>query len=183
MIKINLLPYREEKAKAGTKRQLIIGLLSFGAFLLVLIALHIFMIMDVEKLETEVQSARTRLDSLTKVTGDLEKFKADKALLEKKIGIIESLEKNRTFPVHIMDELASRISPQREWITSFAQKDTNLRVEGIAVNNPAIAQFMKELEDSPYIQTVDLISSKQTIISGVKLMGFVLLCTAEAEKE
>lgn len=179
MIKINLLPYREEKEKAGTKRQVFIGLVSFGVFLLLVISLHIYVVMSVAKLETNVQSARTQLDALTKVTGNLEKFKADKAILEKKIGVIKDLEKNRSYPVHIMDELASRISPQREWVTSLAQKDNNLRVEGVAVNNPAIAQFMKRLEDSPYIQTVDLISSKQTIISGVKLMGFVLLCTAE----
>jgi len=81
--------------------------------------------------------------------------------------------------VHIMDELASRISPDSEWLTSVTEKDNSLRVKGVAVNNPAIAQFMKRLEESPYIKTVDLISSKQAVISGVKLMGFVLLCTAE----
>ena len=179
MIKINLLPYREEKKKAGAKRQVLIGLVSSGVFLLLAASLHIYVVVSVAKLETGVQSARIQLDALTKVTGNLEKFKADKELLEKKIGVIKDLEKNRAYPVHIMDELASRISPQREWLTSVAKKDDNLRVEGVAVNNPAIAQFMKRLESSPYIQTVDLISSKQTVISGVKLMGFVLLCTAE----
>ncbi len=73
--------------------------------------------------------------------------------------------------MHIMDELASRISPDSEWLTSVTEKDNSLRVKGVAVNNPAIAQFMKRLEESPYIKTVDLISSKQAVISGVKLMG------------
>jgi type IV pilus assembly protein PilN len=179
MIKINLLPYHEEKKRAGTKRQVLIGLVSFGVFFLLVIFLQICMVASVAKLETEVQSASTQLDALTKLTGNLDKFKTDKAILEKKIGVIKDLEKNRSYPVHIMDELASKISPQREWITSFAQKDNNLRVEGVAVDNPAIAQFMKRLEDSPYIKTVDLISSKQTTVSRVKLMEFVLLCTAE----
>ena len=179
MIKINLLPYHEEKKKAGTKRQLLIGLVSFGVFLLLVTFLQIYMVTSVARLETEVQSARARLDALTKVAGNLEKFKSDKEMLEKKIGIIEDLERDRSYPVHIMDELASRISPQSEWLTSVAKKDNNLRVEGVAVNNPAIAQFMKRLEDSPYIKTVDLISSKQTTVSRVKLMEFVLLCTAE----
>ena len=179
MIRINLLPYREEKKKAGAKRQVLIGLISFGTFFLLLVSIHIYMVMGVAKLETEVKSAHVQLDALTKVTGDLEKFKADKALLEKKIGVIKNLEKNRAYPVHIMDELASRISSQSEWLTSVVKKDNNLQVKGVAVNNPAIAQFMKRLEGSPYIKTVDLISSKQTVISGVKLMGFVLLCTVE----
>ncbi|MEA1970944.1 MAG: PilN domain-containing protein [Thermodesulfobacteriota bacterium] len=181
MIKINLLPYHEEKKRAGTKRQVLIGLVSFGGLLLLVVLFHVHMVMSVARLETEVQSARVKLDTLTKVAGDLEKFKSDKEMLEKKIGIIKDLERDRSYPVHIMDELASRIYPQREWLTSIAKKDNNLRVEGVAVNNPAIAQFMKRLEDSPYIRTVDLISSKQTTVSGVNLMAFVLLCTAEKE--
>lgn len=179
MTRINLLPYREEKKKASAKRQVLIGLVSFGIFFLVIVSLYVYVIMGVAKLETKVKSARIQLDALTKVTGNLEKFKADKKILEKKIGVIKDLEKNRAYPVHIMDELASRISPDSEWLTSVTEKDNSLRVKGVAVNNPAIAQFMKRLEESPYIKTVDLISSKQTVISGVKLMGFVLLCTAE----
>lgn len=179
MIRINLLPYHEEKKRASTKRQFVIWLASLGAFLLLMAVFHMYMIMGVSQLEARVESARVKLDTLEKITGDLEKFKSDKELLEKKIGIIENLERDRGYPVHIMDELASRISPEREWLTTVAKKENNLRVEGVAVNNPAIAQFMKRLEDSPYIRTVDLISSKQTVISGVKLMEFVLLCTAE----
>lgn len=179
MIKINLLPYHEEKKRASTKRQILIWLVFFGGLLLLVVLFHVHMVISVASLETKAQSTRARLDNITKVTGDLEKFKSDKKILEKKIGIIKDLERDRSYPVHIMDELASRISPQREWLTSIAKKDNHLRVEGVAVNNPAIAQFMKRLEKSPYIKAVDLISSKQTTVSGMKLMAFVLLCTAE----
>ncbi|MBW2599327.1 MAG: PilN domain-containing protein [Deltaproteobacteria bacterium] len=179
MTRINLLPYREERKRARAKRQVLIGLVSFGIFFLLVVSLHIYVAMNIAELETEVKSAHNKLDTLTKVTGDLGKFKANQALLEKKIGIIKDLERDRSYPVHIMDELASRISPQSEWLTSVAKKDNTLRVKGVAINNPAIAQFMKRLEGSPYIKTVDLISSKQMVISGVKLMGFTLLCTAE----
>ena len=179
MIKINLLPHHEEKKKASIQRQIVVGLVSLGAFCLLLVLLHIHLGMGVARLEAEVTSARARLDALTAVTGDLEKLKADKTMLEKKIGIIRDLEKDRSYSVHIMDELASRISPQSEWLTRMAKKDHDLRVEGVAVNNSAIAQFMKRLEDSPYIGTVDLVASKQTTVSGVKLMEFVLLCTTE----
>jgi len=179
MIRINLLPYREEKKKASAQRQIVIGGVSLGLFLLLLILLHFYMSMGVARLEAEVESAHARLTALTKVTGDLEQFKADKETLEKKIGIIENLERGRTYSTHIMDELASSISPQTEWLTSITRRGNRLRVEGVAVNNPAIAQFMKRLEGSPYIGTVDLLASKQTTISGVKLMGFVLLCATE----
>ncbi|MBW2672928.1 MAG: PilN domain-containing protein, partial [Deltaproteobacteria bacterium] len=155
MIRINLLPYREEKKKASAQRQIVIGVVSLGLFFLLLILLHLHMSMGVRGLEAEVESARGRLNALTRVTGDLEQVTADKGTLEKKIGIITDLEGGRTDSIHIMDELASRISPQTEWLTSITKKGTRLRVEGVAVNNPAIAQFMKRLEASPYIGTVD----------------------------
>jgi len=179
MIRINLLPYREEKKKASVKRQIVVGVASLGVFFLLVISLHIYVVTGVAKLEAEVESAHARLNALTKVTGNLEQFKADKETLEKKIGIIGDLERDRTYSAHIMDELASRISPQTEWFTGITKKGNRVRVEGVAVNNPAIAQFMKRLEGSPYIGAVDLIASKQTTVSGIKLMGFVLLCTAE----
>lgn len=181
MIRINLLPYREEKKKASAQRQMVIGVASLGLFFLLLILLYLHVNMGVAGLEVEVESARVRLNELTTVTGNLEKFKTDKETLERKIGIIKDLERGRDYSVHIMDELASRILPQSEWLTSITQKSGKLRVEGVAVNNPAIAQFMKRLEDSPYIGTVDLIASRQATVSGVRLMGFVLLCSAEKE--
>jgi len=53
----------------------------------------------------------------------------------------------------------------------------NLQIEGMAKDNPTIALFMKKLEGSPYIRTVDLVSSKQQPIADVKLMRFKLSCT------
>lgn len=179
MIRINLLPYREEKKKASAQRQIIIGVVSVSLLFFILILLHLRTSADVARLEGEVEAARARLSALSRVTGDLEQVKTDKETLEKKIRIIKDLERGRTDSVHIMDELASRISPQTEWLTGVTKKGSRLRVEGVAVDNPAVAQFMKRLEASPYIGTVDLIASKQATIAGAKLMEFVLLCAAE----
>lgn len=178
MIRINLLPYREEKKKANVQRQIAVGAVSLGLFFLLLLFLHLHMRADAARLEVEVEAARARLDTLVKVAGGLQQVTADKETLKKKIEIIRDLERNRGDSVHIMDELASRISPQTEWLTGITKKGGRLRLEGVAVNNPAVAQFMRRLEASPYIGAVDLIASKQTTVAGVKLMGFVLLCAA-----
>ncbi|MEA2014940.1 MAG: PilN domain-containing protein [Thermodesulfobacteriota bacterium] len=179
MIRINLLPYREKQKKASIRRLILIGMGSSGLFFLLLISLYLYTVMGIARLQTEVKSAHTQLNTLTKVTGDLKSFKANKLILEKKIGIINTLEKDRAYPAHLMDEIASRISPGSEWLTSISQRGTILNVTGVAINNPAIAQFMKVLEGSPYIRTVDLVSSSQRTVSGVKMMEFELLCMAE----
>lgn len=179
MIRINLLPYREEKRKADIKRQVIFIVGIFLLFFIIVGSLQLFMTLSVNSLQAEVKSAETRLAILTKITGDLDKFKKDKELLEKKIAIIENLEKGRTLPVHILDEFAERIPVGKVWLVTIKKSDDALLVEGVAIDNPAVALFMTQLERSSYFQSVDLISSEQTLISNVKLMTFTLSLNME----
>jgi len=179
MIRINLLPYREQQKKAHILRQLVVGVSILALLSIILIFLHLHVRRGVSVLEADVEAAHARLNALTKVTGNLQQFQVDKEILQKKIGIIQNLERDRDYSVHVMDEFASRISPKTEWLTGITKQGGTIRIQGVAANNPAIAQFMKRLEESPYIGTVDLVSSRQTTVSGAKLMEFVLLCTEE----
>jgi hypothetical protein len=49
-------------------------------------------------------------------------------------------------------------------------------IEGVGRDNIAVALFMKNLELSKYVQSVDLISSKQVDMFGVKVNQFSLSC-------
>jgi len=177
MIRINLLPYREEKKKAGIHRQILIVSIAFLLFFFVIGSVHMHVVMDIKSLEKQVKDSEARLKKLTKITGDVEKFKKDKAIIEKKLNIISDLEKNRLYPVHILDEVARKIPPGKIWLTSISQKGTDVRLGGIALSNSVIAIYMTNLETSQYIISVDLISSKQVSLSDKKLMNFTLSCT------
>ncbi len=179
MIKINLLPYKEEKKRAATVRQIVALSATLIIFILVIGTSHFYMTMTLDRLERDVDTATKKLEELTRITGDLEKFKQDKALVEKKIAIIESLEKGRSGPVRLLDEFATRIPKGRVWLVTIEQIGTNLVVEGMAKDNPTIALFMKTLGESPYIQSVDLVSSRQETVLEVKLMRFRLSCTTQ----
>lgn len=176
MIRINLLPYREEKKKAGIHRQILIVSIAFALFFFVIGSVHMHMVMDINSLEKQVKNSEARLKKLTKITGDVEKFKKDKAIVEKKLNIISDLEKNRLYPVHILDEVARKIPSGKIWLTSISQKGKDVRLGGIALSNSVIALYMTNLETSKYIISVDLISSKQVSLSNKKLMNFTLSC-------
>ncbi|HEU19233.1 MAG TPA: hypothetical protein ENO00_07645 [Deltaproteobacteria bacterium] len=176
MIRINLLPYWEEKKKANIKRQILIASVSFASLLLIILSVHLYMITSIGSLEDSVEDAKLRLKQLTKITGDIDKFKKDKEIVQKKLKVITDLEENRMDPVHLMDTFASKVPEGKIWLTSLAETGANLRVEGVASNNPAIAQFMKILEASDTIKSVDLLSAKQVVVSDVKLTSFVLSC-------
>ena len=179
MIRINLLPYREEKRKADIKRQVVVIASVFLLFFIIVISLQLFMTLSVKRLEAEVKSGEERLAILTRITGDLDKFKKDKEILEKKIAIIENLEQGRSLPVHILDEFTERIPVGKVWLVTIRKSTDGLLVEGVAIDNPAIALFMMQLEKSSYFENVDLISSEQTSVSNVKLMTFTLSLIVE----
>lgn len=179
MIKINLLPYKEERKRAAMVRQIVTLSASVIIFILIIGTTHFYMTMTLNRLERDVETAKNKLEELTRITGDLEKFKRDKALVEKKIAIIQNLEKGRSGPVRILDEVAARIPTGRVWLMTIEHVGSNLVVEGMAKDNQTIAFFMKTLEESPFIGSVDLISSKQQIVAEVKLMRFRLSCKTQ----
>ena len=143
MIRVNLLPYWEEKKKANIKRQILIASVSFASLFVIIVSIHLYMITSIGTLEDKVGDARLRLKQLTKITGDINKFKRDKEIVQKKLKIITDLEQNRMDPVYLMDTFASKTPKGEIWLTALVETGEKLRVEGVALNNPAIAQFMK----------------------------------------
>jgi type IV pilus assembly protein PilN len=182
MIKINLLPWREREKKENLKRQITIIAGSFILFFLVVAFLQLSISSSIGNIEKDIKNQEGRLAFLTKIVGDIEGFKADKKDLEKKLDIIKTLEENRLAPVRMLDELTTLVPTKNLWLENFSEKGKNLRIEGVARDNIAVARFMKNLELSNYIKSIDLLVSKQKEISGIKLQQFTLECSLKEER-
>ena len=177
MIKINLLPYREKRKKAGVQRQVVVIAAALILFLVGVLVLHFTERSATVDLRQKVTIANAKLSSLSRVAGEIDRVKADKDVLEKKIAIIKNLEANRLKPVIILDDLTSLIPPGQLWLTSLSLTDNDCKIEGLAKDNGAVAQFMKNIERSIYFKTVDLMASKQSLLGTNKLQAFTVLCS------
>lgn len=176
MIRINLLPYREqEKIEDFTRQIMIIGI-TFLVFLLALGGVQLYLTMSISSLDENIKLQQQELDRLNKIIVDIEVFKKDKALLEKKIAIINTLEENRLAPVRMLDELTTLVPVRDVWLEKLSEKGTGLTIEGMARNNIAVAHFMKNLAGSTFIKSVDLISTKEKEVAGIKLQQFIISC-------
>ena len=176
MIRINLLPYREKEKKETLQRQIVILAGSLALFLLVLGAVYLYFSMSISGLEKDIREADAKLVVLNKKVGDIEGFKRDKKDVEQKLGVIKSLESNRLFPVRMLDELNLLVPARDIWLERINQTGNDLRIEGVARNNDIVARFMKSLEKAGFIQTVDLMGTKEKEFSGIKLQQFILTC-------
>lgn len=176
MIRINLLPYREKEKIEDITRQIMIIGITFVVFLLALGSFHLYLSMSISSLEENIVKQQNELDRLNKIISDIDIFKRDKALLEKKLAIINTLEENRLAPVRMLDELTTMVPVKDVWLEKLSEKGTAITIEGMARNNIAVAHFMKNLAGSPFIKSVDLVSTKEKEISGIKLQQFIISC-------
>ena len=176
MIKINLLPYREKKKKENLVQQIWIVAGSFIVFILLLVWLQVWINSSVSDLKSQIKDSEDSLVELDKKIGNLDKFKNDKKELEQKLGVIATLEENRLAPVKTLDNLALIVPSKDIWLIKITQKGDSINIEGIGRDNVVVADFMKDIEKFDPIKSVDLISSKNTDISGITLQKFNFSC-------
>lgn len=179
MIKINLLgverPKRTRISLAGPSR-----LVGIGALAVVLIGgmgyVWWSMSAKMSALEQQKTQRTQELAALKEKVKEVEGFEANKKSYEEKIAIIEQLRKNQVGPVRLLDEL-SRNLPDRVWLTSLVEQSGKVDLEGKAVTNAEIVDFINNLKASRSIREILLIESRQVTEDGVPVYNFKLKCT------
>ena len=174
MLEINLLPVREARRKADIRQQLmqllLVLLLTMGAigFWHSRVADEIAMSeIRVSQMQNDIQQFKPQLDQVAA-------FKLKKARLEKKIDVIDGLDRARSGPVHVLAELASR-TPERLWLTGLDSKAGEIRMEGRSLDNELVALFLRGLGESKYFGNVDLDSTQiMDGRDGLKVVRFAI---------
>ena len=185
MIRINLLPFRAARKKENIRRQLSISLLSVAFLFIVMIYFFLQLNSTLKGLKEEEQSLQAELrtyEATIRRIAELEKkIKEIKAKLE----VIKELEKNKTGPVHLLDEIAAAVPKDKLWLTSLKESGGVLTLTGTAMDNETVALFMTNLEQTEHISTVDLQSTRLRNLPQYRLnvSDFVLECRTYAFKE
>lgn len=172
MIRINLLPVRVSRAREAAIRQLVAAGMGFLALVVVLFAFYSMLTSDLEEATDRNNQLAADIERQKQVIGQVEEFTKKKEALEKKLAIIETLKRQKTGPVHMLDEIATNI-PEKCWLTSVSELNRKVTVTGIAINNEVIADLISKLEKSGYFDDVYLVSTQQKEDKeGLKLKEF-----------
>jgi len=183
MVHINLLPVRQIKQKAAARQQLVTLFVSFLLLLAVLGVIGFFQISKANQLQNDIARLNQEKQKHAKTLKLIKQLEKDKALIEKRIAIIKQLKKSSSLTVHILDEVANRTPADRMWLTSLTQSGSNLKINGMALDNRTIAKYMEDLKASPYITNVNLASSSLKTYAGRNLKAFSLSCSITADDE
>ncbi|MBW2094393.1 MAG: PilN domain-containing protein [Deltaproteobacteria bacterium] len=185
MIRINLLPFRAARKKENIKRQISVYILT----LLFLVVLMVFFFLQlngkVRTLRSEKAQIKKQLATYATTTQKIKKIKKQIKEIRAKLNIIRDLEKKKTGPVFLLDEIAMAVPKNRLWLRSLSEKKGLLKLQGTAMDNETIALFMTNLEKADHITTVDLQSATLRRLDKYKLnvVDFRLDCKTYSFKE
>jgi type IV pilus assembly protein PilN len=172
MIEINLLPVREARRAADLRQQvlqLVLMLIIVGGGIGVV---HSEMNEKIVIAKARVVQMQRDIDQFKPQLEQVAAFRKKKAKLEKKIDVIDELDRARSGPVRVMSELAMR-TPERLWLKSVKTSGGTIQLKGLSLDNELVAVFLRGLSDSEYFDAVDLDGTKLEGGSGsLKLVSF-----------
>ncbi|SEI59486.1 PilN domain-containing protein [Frateuria terrea] len=155
MAHINLLPWRAERRKQR-EREFFLQLGAALAAAVVVVLLWVFWmnlrIDNQNERNAYLQGEIKQLDERIAKIKDLEKVR--QRLLARK-QIIEQLQANRSQMVHLFDELVKTI-PSSVRLTSMKQNGDSMVLSGLAQSNASVAEYMRNLDASPWMAGADL---------------------------
>ena len=174
MIRINLLPYREERRKARRQQ-----FFTLAGLVFTLAAMVIFLIYSVlggyiseqesknAFLKKEIALLDARIDQIKHLKEKIQ------ALLSRK-EVIESLQSDRSEAVHLLNELTQNV-PEGVYLKSIKQEGRKVVLSGYAQSNSRVSSLMRNLEGSPWIESPQLMEIKAVAVEKRRLNEFVLV--------
>ena len=182
MIEINLLPVREARRKADLRQQLM-------QLVLVLMLVGAGVGYAHSRITSQTSTSQRRIVQMEADIKQFEPqlkqvaaFRKKKTQLEKKIDVIDGLDRARSGPVRVLDELAMH-APERLWITNLSTSGDRIQLKGESLDNELVAVLMHALGESPYFDDVDLDSTELGgNRDGLKVVTFKLQAMLVAPK-
>ncbi len=174
MIRINLLPHREAKRKE--RRQQFFTLAGLVLTLAAMVVLLIYSVLagyvseqesKNDFLKKEIAVLDTRLDQIKRLKEQTQ------ALLSRK-EVIESLQRDRSEAVHLLNELTKDV-PDGVYLKSIKQEARKVSLSGYAQSNSRVSSLMRNLEGSPWMASPQLMEIKAVTVDRRRLNEFVLV--------
>ncbi|MDR2015272.1 MAG: PilN domain-containing protein [Azoarcus sp.] len=171
MIRINLLPHREEKRKERRQRFFVTAglMLALGASIWLLV--HMFNAGNIERQDTrnryfqnDIAALDREIEAIKELRGQIDRLLARKQ-------VIETLQSNRAETVHLFNELAAQI-PSGVFLSTVSQAGGKITLKGYAQSNARVSNMMSNLNDSPFLESSEVVKSAAELLNNRRVYNF-----------
>ena len=158
MIHINLLPVREIAAGVSRRRDLAVGLVALMVTALVLGGGYLYQSSRLSKLGDELSGLRKEIQVLNSKLKEVADLQTKIKEFKSKHQVIEDISKQKVGPVRVMESL-SAATPSGLWLTEFREANGTLVINGLALDNQTVADFLRSLARYSYFNNVELLET------------------------
>lgn len=173
MIRINLLPVRAEKRRENIKRHyLLLGLYVIFLFVVIL-GVQMSQVSIHNSRKATIQTQKSDIERLDATIKEVQNYNAKLADLTDKLNVVIGLEKKQQGPAKVFGEL-SKVVPEKLWIEKVTDMKGVVVIDGWALDQQTIAQFMMNLEASKVFGKVKLTQTKKANKGEAELQSFTV---------
>ena len=167
MIRINLLPHREQKRQARQRQfvSLAIGLAILGVAVVLLG--HVAFGWQIEGQESRNGLLKTEIAKLDSQIKEIDKLREQTQALLARKQIVETLQSNRTEAVHLLDQMVRQL-PDGIYLKSLRQAGDKVTLVGYAQSSARVSTLMRNIEASPWLQSPELVEIKSVVAPSSK---------------
>jgi type IV pilus assembly protein PilN len=173
MVRINLLPHREQKRQARQRQfvSLAIGLaiLAIGTIGLG----HILIAAQIENQNGRNKLLTSEIAKLDEQIKEIDRLRDQTQALLARKQVVETLQANRTEAVHLLDQLVRQL-PDGVYLKSVKQNGTRVTLVGYAQSNARVSTLMRNVESSPWLSSPDLVEIRSVALDKQKVNEFTL---------
>jgi type IV pilus assembly protein PilN len=174
MILINLLPVRHLKKRAKTRTEVFVVGAAFIVLCTVLLGATLLMSINVNQTISEVARLEAKKKSYDATLNEIKRLEKKKEQLFVKIEAIKKLKSQSQISVHLLDEIAKLTPANSIWLNSLKQTGDSIHINGVALDNTTVAEYMKKIEASPFLNAPVLASSARQTVATRHLQAFTM---------
>jgi len=173
MVRINLLPHREQKRQAR-QRQFVSMAIGLAVLALAVVGLvHVGIAARIENQNGRNALLKTEIAKLDEQIKEIDKLREQTQALLARKQIVETLQSNRTEAVHALDQLVRQL-PDGVYLRSVKQNGARLTLIGYAQSNARVSTLMRNIESSPWLEKPELVEIKSVALDKQKVNEFTL---------
>jgi len=179
MIRINLLGQARPKAAKQAvpleaTLQVVLAIAAVAVSGVILFVVYMSQKRDLDAANKRIAALRAEKASLEQIKQDVDRFQSQKSVLQQRIDVIETLQKNRSGAQDLLQMVANTVvRVDSLWLTSMTRTSDSLNIKGEAGSINAVANFITELKRSGYFDKIEISNAKEDDIqTGVETYGF-----------
>jgi Tfp pilus assembly protein PilN len=133
---------------------------------------------DAVRLQKEIAAANADYARLTQVKLRYQELEKQKDAYKKRVDVIDELQAKQSGPLNLLNLLGDTVNRTDEiWLSHMTETSSNITLQGTALSVHAVADLMRNLQNTGYFKAVDIKSSYQDeAVKDMQAFVFELNC-------